>query len=204
MYQPLPKFAPLFPPVDWWRLFLCWRLRGESEEGAVGKANSECGMKSREWMRFGCLSREGEPAIMPVSVDGGASALKNRPAESWTIAAEAEREEKKIASALATIYGRQPFFYLLKDALLPSLKAGDSAENICRQAFRNVVAVTSLDDETFLKQLGERLATGDSQLREISRELMGAWLGSGCGALSVVDPLFRFGPDAIFVMLTAF
>ena len=137
---------------------------------------------------------------LTVPVEGGGSALKNRPPESWTLASEAARDYRKIRSTLATIYGRSPFFHLLEDILLPSLSGilpGEGASDLCTQIFRNVTEILNIEDEALLAAIREAMRTKDPRL-EGARPLK----MEPC--LSIADVLFRYGPDAIFSLIPAF
>lgn len=199
----MPGFPPLFPDVEWWRLYLEGRLLGRAEEAAVIAANEACGLKPRGWMRFEVAG----PATLTLPVSGGASALKNRPASTWRLAAEAEREWRKIMATIATLYGRFPYFdevfALLDDIRRSSLI---SASELNLAAFRAVVRFLHLEE--LLPQLGNAIcnnADGSAsmdreRLEHISREAESRIDAS----LSITDTLMRLGPDAIFTLLPPF
>ena len=196
MIHPLPSFTPLFPSVKWWRLFLKCRLEGVSEEETIAAANRESGLKRREWMRV-ALADGGRVSI---PVKGGASSLKNRPAESWELAAECRRETARFASTLATLYGRQPFFHLLDRELTPRCEPGERAEEVCRAAFRSIAGILQADDEKLLAEIKKDMENPRGRSVAAGRELV----GKTRAGLSVIDAAVRLGPDAIFTLLPPF
>lgn len=198
MYQPLPTFPPLFPPGKWWRLFLKGLLAGMTSNEAVIYANNKGEIRSREWMR---LILEGD-TIISMPVKGGASTLKNKPSSSWTLASEAVRDGRKNVATLATLYGRQPFFSLLSDDLsvMADFFPGDPAAELCVRAFEKVKRILSLDDAVLLENLRDLLMSGDRKLEKVRKDFTPYFKAE----LSIMDPLVKLGPDAIFSLLPSF
>lgn len=202
MYQPLPEFPPLFPSMEWWRVYLRSLAVESLESGrrqALAQANRGCGVRARDWMRV----RLAGDAVLPVPVEGGASALKNRLPSSWRIAGVAPREIRTFRATLATLYGRTPFYHLLESDLtgfLAECGPGTPASDICDEAFRKVSAVLSLGDDILVRAITQKIGAGDTRLREIVSFMSPA----SSPELSILDPLFRLGPDAIFTLLPAF
>ena len=195
MINPLPSFPPLFSTEGWWRSFIAGRLGGESPDEAITRANAACGLKSREWMRFRI---EGD-AVLSVPVAGGASTLKNRPSQEWMLSAGAVREGRKIEATLATVYGRTPYFSLFRQDIIPEYKECPAGE-ICRDAFHKVNRVLGLDDEDLLKELKRRMIFSDAVIKSIRA----GYTGTVHPELSILDILFKAGPDAIFALMPSF
>lgn len=182
MYNPLPSFPPLFPPVDWWRDYLGALLDGASRQEAVSAANT--GRKAREWMRFGGLS---------LPIDGGASTLKNRPADSWILSPKAALQARKMDATLATIYGSTPFYHLLDHLLSVSdiIEGREKASDVCIEAFRRIEHILGIDAPSLIESARALISSGKS-----------------CDApqdkpSGIMEVLFRKGPEAIFTLLPA-
>lgn len=196
MVCPLPSFPPLFPPGSWWRLFMKELIREGSEDKAIAFANSESGIKSREWMRV----RIAGGSLLSFSVKGGASALKNRPADTWVMARESERETIRYASTLATVYGRTPYFQLLQEELIPSASDGITAKEVCRQCCRNVMNIILPEDIGMFDSIREVIERPGNRIMRISKEFNIKFNPE----LSIIDAIVRMGPGAIFPLLPAF
>ena len=198
MFQPLPIFPPLYPPGEWWRLFLSHRLAGNTEDEAIRAANAAANVKPRGWMR---ITVEAD-SVLSLPVAGGASALKNRHPDSWVIATESIREGRKIINTLSTLYGNRPFYHILAPHLTEifTSDAGIRASAIALEAFSNVVRILSLDNDTLLKDIRLRIAAGDRLLKETGMEFE----TKSSLHLSILDSIFTLGPDAIFAILPAF
>lgn len=192
----LPAFPPFYGPGAWWRFFLGCRLEGLPEDESVSKANRLSGLRARDWMRL----RLSNGAILTLPVEGGASALKNRDATTWRLAGEAGRESRKAEATLATLYGRLPYFSLLHH-VTGGRKEGEAASEVCLEAFRCVNETLGLSDENLLKGLREAMASGDRRLRDVVREAGKIY---GSDSTTILELLFRAGPDAIFALLPAF
>ena len=197
MHQPLPIFPPLFPPLEWWRIFcvdLTMRAatldaavtpRIEDFSGSISRANAEGGVTAREWVRFSVDA----DVTLSLPVEGGASALKNRRPDSWVFAREAPREARKIASTLATLYGRTPFFHLLGDDLTPCPEPGMKVAEVNGEMFGRIIRILGLGDVYLLQSLR---TTDISTLRTADP------------SSALLPALFRLGPDAIFLLLKPF
>lgn len=202
MHVSLPEFPPLFPSGGWWRVFAAARLDRFDTHSAIGKANASAGVRPREWMR----TRITGGAMLSIPVAGGASTLKNRLPSSWRLAREAAREMQKFESTLATVYGRQPYFALLRDdfsigSYNPTEgEECDSAERLCNEAFIRTAGTLGLDDEFLLESIRVRMEAKDSLLRGVCNDLTPLFNPE----LSIVDAIVRLGPDAIFLLIPAF
>lgn len=197
--SPLPEFAPLFPSMEWWRIFLSRRLEMPDTGGddalrlAVRLANTESRLKSREWMRFAVCAparaaaaadMSAQVSVLSLPVEGSASALKNRHPRSWMLAREALREAEKIKATLATAYGRTPYFHILADTLFSGSGFGGntftgdgpagrpSAGDVCDEAFSGIVSLLCLDDDRLLRDLRERMKRGDAVLRNVRGDVL--------------------------------
>lgn len=196
MIHPLPDFPPLFPPGKWWRLFLSRILAGASEREGISFANCECDLRPREWMRV----RIAGGAMLSFPIAGGASALKNHSSSSWMMARESTREAARFASTLATVYGRTPFFLLLKDSFFLEICPGGRAQEICEAGFRNVLDILLPHGSETLRSISDELSVPGSRIIEISEESNKNFNPE----LSIIDALARTGPDAIFPLLPTF
>ena len=196
MRQPLPDFPPLYASAAWWKEYVASRLGGIDARGATVAANRGSGLRNRDWMRF--TIEVDETLSLPVA--GGASALKNRYPDSWVLAQEAQRDGRKILSSIATAYGRQPFFHLIKEELFaPLLGLEDrKASQVCLEAFQAVERLLGLDGERLIFDLRMKIADKDHTLRQVALE------SSPKFGLSIIDALVRKGPGAIFALLPAF
>ena len=191
----LPSFPPLMACASWWECYLAALLRGGGESEAIASANRLGGLRRRDWMRMSIAGG----AVLSLPVRGGASALKNRDPESWEMAPEAVRERRKAAATLATVYGREPFFRFLDHELL--IPEAPTARETCVLAFHAVSRILGLDDEALLSMLRSRTAPpGDPLARA---EALRCRKGVD-PSLSILDALFRLGPDAIFALLEPF
>lgn len=205
MTYPLPVFPPLFPHGIWWRLFVEKLLEGCECGECVEYANNKCGLKAREWMRF---SIEGGNMIS-IPVAGGASALKNGHPSEWTVSKEYGREVRKMHSTLATIYGKTPFYSLIKDDLAECFEQEErrsektqpaKASDICLKSFNKIKELLELDNPDLIGMLREKIRNKDSFLIEMKRETE----EDIDMTLSIIHHLSRHGKDAIFTLLPAF
>lgn len=171
-------------------------IREGSEDKAIAFANSESGIKSREWMRV----RIAGGSLLSFSVKGGASALKNRPSATWVMARESERETIRYASTLATVYGRTPYFQLLQEELIPSASAGIPAKEVCRQCCRNVMNIILPEGIGMLDSIRQVIERPGNRIMRISKEFNIKFNPE----LSIIDAIVRMGPGAIFPLLPAF
>lgn len=189
MTYPLPEFPSLFPSGEWWRLYV--------ESGSIKNANSGCGCKAREWMRF----RVAEDTMLSIPTDGGASALKNHNPETWTLAARFESDRRKILATIATLYGRYPYFDTVMDRLtqcFTSVSNGARASAICTAAFTAVVDFLNID--ILVPEFSALVKNGDGRFGQICREAN----AKADLSLSILDTLMRLGPDAIFTLIPSF
>lgn len=193
MTHPLPSYPPLFPPGKWWRLYLEALCAGVSRPEAVARANALGGIRPRAWMRFEVAG----PSTLSVPVAGGASALKNRPAGSWRLAPGAERQLRKIRHTLATLYGSTPYFGVI-DVIDPSVEYADCAA-LCTDAFHRVEKVLGIDGE-LLRSLRRWREEEPERLKAVCE----AYKGPSDLSMSILDPLFRLGPCAIYTVLNSF
>lgn len=202
MYYGLPDFPPLYAPVGWWRSYVALRLGGKDRQRAIYGSNNESSLKVRDWMRF-CVTGG---KTLSVPVEGGASALKNRPSVSWVTAREAEHESRRIVSTLSTLYGRTPYYNLLKSEIIESVDFTQSikASAVCTRAFLNIDSILGLGDETLLEALRDKINHGEELLCKIAKEFDNKILTRVEPRISIIDSLFRLGPDAIFTLLPAF
>lgn len=199
MIQPLPCFPPLYAPGSWWAIYMKGLLAGKEENEAIALANLESDIKPRAWMRMELA----EETVVSIPVAGGASALKNHNPNSWYLAPEFYRRQRRISATLATIYGRQPFFHLLDHRLAFTTwtpEDDDRAEILCQWAFKNTSEILGLGNPSLLKDLKEALNRSASRLSEIRTDC----IRSVNLNLSIFDTLMRLGPDAIFPLLPAF
>lgn len=191
----LPSFPPLFSMGGWWRSFIAGRLDGKSSDEAVKEANAACGLRPREWMRFRI---EGD-AVLSVPVSGGASTLKNRPSQEWLLSPGVARDGRKIEATLATVYGKYPYFSLLRADIMPDYRECKAGE-ICWTAFHKINHIIGLDDEDLLEELKRRMTFSDTVIKRIKV----SYTGTFTLELSILDILFKAGPDAIFALLPSF
>ena len=196
MIHPLPQFPPLFPPGKWWRIFLSYLLQGETEAESIRKANEDSGLRARDWMRL----RLKDDTLISFPVAGGASALKNRPPESWRMARECNRETVRYASTLATLYGRQPYFHLLADTLKPEAEVGDAAGEVCTLCHREICKIILPAGQNLTSDLRKALEADGDRIKTLSDHFSSHFNPD----LSIIDVLMRLGPDAIFALLPAF
>ena len=189
MYQPLPTFPPLNAPIGWWRTF-CRLRAGDANAGIkeiVTVANRESGLRPRDWLRFTIAA----DVSLSMPVAGGASALKNRHPDSWKLAGESVAAADKIKDTLATVYGRTPYFRLLEEEMELPATPGLPASVLNWRMFECAAEVLGVSDVS----LWECLPTFPSA-DYVDPEPQ--------DSLSVVDAIFRKGPDAIFSLLPTF
>lgn len=180
MIHPTPSFPPLFPSVDWWRIYVSSLSAGESREKAIIIANS--GRRPRDWMRFDGLS---------LPIEGGASTLKNRPSEVWKLSEKARPAARKIDATLATLYGATPFFHLLDHiiSLRNIIEGRHMASEVCREAFHRIESILGLTDISLIESIRVR-AIADTRTEFSDAKPSG-----------ILEVLFRKGPEAIFTFI---
>lgn len=200
MTHPLPCFPPLFPSGNWWRSYLKALSEGISREKAVELANAESGMRSRDWLRISVAGA----GLLSLPVEGGASSLKNRHPSLWRFSRESAREARKIKSTLATVYGRSPFHYLLAGdfEILPGVTESESLPvgRECIRLFRVVEHILLPDAQETLEYLKGLSDSDRMRLKALGEEKSAERFLSE----SILDLVFRYGPDAIFPLLPAF
>lgn len=164
------------------------------------EANSNAGVKRREWMRIALP----DAVLLSLPVEGGASALKNGDPERWTLAPEAARDLRKAAATLATLLGRRPFFHLLEQDLRPVAAGKDpvgmTARAVCSDAFAGICGILGLEDPSLLDGLSAVLQTNDSVVRRIAADFN----ATVDPDVSIIEPVVAYGPDAIFTLLPPF
>ena len=152
-------------------------LKGENPREGIRKANAS--VRSRDWMRFDSLS---------VPVEGGASTLKNRRADTWRISEKAFPEARKMDATLATRYGSTPYYRLLDHliSMRDILGEREMAEEVCQEAFRRVEEILGLDRNDLLES-----TKGFSQAR----------VHNAKNDTGILELLFCKGPEAIFELI---
>lgn len=198
MYQPLPDFPPLYAPGLWWTLYFNELWRGKETSEAIRTANRGCGLKSREWMR---LEIKGD--CIPMPVEGGGNALKNRHPESWVLAANAPLLARKGDLNLATVYGSTPYFRLLSsDIGLENLAIGGrcKASQICNEAHVAVSEILGIENAEKVKALKEACRENHETSAALSIRIKELFNPNR----SILDAVYRFGQETIFALLPAF
>lgn len=179
---------PFCGSVDWWRRYLEGRLAGEE---------SLPPMPRRELMRCHIRDHAGNELTLSVPVAGGASVVKHAPVENWIIS-EHGRWEAMHLGALNAAYGKTPFYR----HYIPRLQALIEHHPERATDFTNSIGeyiAEALHIETLLPQLRENDATRREMIAE-RRERLDRNLPP---STSILDPLFRFGPEAIFLLIPA-
>ena len=190
----MPGFPPLFAPTDWWR--------GED-------------VPRRDFLRF--RLRGGTVLSLPVA--GGASALKNHDPASWTLAPNSAVQARKIDHTVETLYGNTPYYRLLgpalslgrrirRDSSLPPVGSLlTELYTLCAEVLTGEQAscVTAFGSRTdrFRSMAEYAAGLGDAQREAIGEECRRINDATD-PSLSILDPLFRFGPRAIFLLLPTF
>ena len=183
-----PLFPPLFPPVGWWRSYFASLLAGHPKSECIARANAV--MRPRDWMRF----RVKDHALLSVPVEGGASALKNHPASTWLLSPKAALQARKIDATLATLYGSTPFYSLLDHEISLSslIDSPHPASAVCLEAFRRVERVLGTDNPALL-----------DAARSLEKRPSISCPAESAG-ISILEPLFTYGPEAIFILFPTF
>ena len=205
MTFPTPLFPPLFAPSRWWQAWLKAALDpfrkaarglqdGDADAETVIEANRLCPLPSRDWLRI----RLEDDSLLSLPVAGGASALKNHDPPSWRWARESRREYGKIRRSVLTLFGNRPFCHLLAPVLFPEndedLAEGLPVAPACRKRFEAVREILGLDNPATLESLAELKESGRSAL--LAADLDPEFNPSS----SIIEPLFSFGPDTIFLI----
>lgn len=145
-------------------------------------------------MRFAVTAE----TMLSIPVKGSASALKNRNADEWLLAGEAPREWSKALSTLATLYGRSPFHAEIS-AIMRSMQIcpGAPASRLCLKSFECVKSFLGLAEPSLLESYLSLPESARKSVAAVKIEMESALNPD----LSILDALFRLGPDAIFPLL---
>ena len=196
MRHPLPKFPPLFPTGEWWRLRLKALLAGFTPEESIREANRTSLLKARDWMRFYVLDDRDEEVLLSVPVVHGASALKNTHPSTWRVDDDKPRC-RKVDATLSTLYGKTPYFAFIYPLLNVSQFVGIKASEACLVADKAIVEILGLDNPSLIESIKKTLATDKTfSLPELPYP--------DIKTLSVLDSLFKFGPQTIFALIHSF
>lgn len=155
-------------------------------------------VKPRDLARCRIFSKD-TPMVLSIPIEGGASTLKRISADLIRLSDHGQWRRQH-ARAITTVYHRFPFFDFVADSLLPVYD--NEFQNL--EEFNNaIVGVVSrcLHLEELSPEIekispdSEKLYIYKETAKELSRQIY--------PGLSVLDALFRLGPDATFPLLFA-
>ena len=187
-------YPPYLPSIKWWKKWLEALMENKTGVESVIIANG-ASISSRDVARARLKDSIGRELTLSVAVEGGARLLRN-PERAGTIRLSEHGNWRHVhQQALETIYGKFPFYPHYSSALkriygnreLTTL--GDFT-----YALHNAMAgmiLGSLDDGDIKLIKGNPILYARG--REISSELD--------AAISALDPVMKFGPEAILGIL---
>lgn len=194
MIHSLPDFPPLFPDGKWWKLRLASMLDGASREESIVFANRERGLKPREWMRFRIVDRKDTEVLLSLPMVHGASALKNHKPDSWRVVDD-KTHLRKLDATVSTLYGHTPYFSLVWPGFGFVDVATETSRDVCLKMDGIVCHLLGLDSPSLVNSL--RNADMSEEKYASIVENMVRFRED----LSIVDGLFRYGPEIIFRLI---
>lgn len=170
--------TPYLPSLEWW----------------MQRHNGSAAFSRRELMRCLIRSNQGdEPLRLSVPIAGGSSSIKRLNPEEW-ILSEHDRWNHRHIHALHTAYSRTPYFShyfpALEEILLNPPRKASGLCLLTDRCIRHALHYDSLRQEMdeFKKKHPKLVENTINDLRPRISE-----------KLSIVDALFRLGPDTIFL-----
>lgn len=193
--SPLPC-VPYMATQQWYAEWLRQRLNGVDEAVARSAASAACRLHPRDFARCELQSAAGGIRLS-VAVEGGSSILKRLPPEAVVMSGHGRWPAVHLG-ALNALYARTPYFDHLHDSLTAAYNdiEGNPLYELCER-LHSIQTALLLPADTLrsfvMLSPAEylRLRTVCSDYAQVYRP-----------GVPFIDLLMRYGPDAIFVLLS--
>lgn len=191
--------VPYLASLALYRRWIRLRLEGLADDEAWHSIACEMPRAGRrEMARTVVAGARGQEAVrLPLPVEGGASVLKRGRPEEWRVSLHGRWPAVHLG-AIEAAYGATPFYQhvipLLREEIA-GVAAGDSFAGLTRRLHGVIAGV--LDVERLLPALHRLQSESPDRLATLARE-------KSCDAyadISVIDVIFKKGPEAIFTLL---
>lgn len=183
------NIIPFLPSFRWYAAWLSERRKGVDEVAAVGIANTVAGIRGKDFARAVICGNAGEH-LLSVPVAGGSAMLKQTRHLPEIIISEHGNWRHVHLGALEAAYGRMPFYQHLIPDILRCYE-----QDIQSLAEFNHSLHDSLCSLFLPSSLAENLPEAAA---ERGREL----LGEVAQDRSIIDTLFRLGPESLLPLLS--
>ena len=185
--------TPFAPSLEWARVYV--KVLREGHEKACREASRAAGLSGKDYARAYIPGR-----MLTIPVEGGAHALKSRRAD--PVVSEHGKWRREHAGALLAIYGRTPYYQHLAPELEAVYRASEGMrlEDFNRETL--ALLLSWLDPSVMSGDLWIANAPASAGMPAIPASARAVRAEFACAAdpaLSILDPLFRHGPDASFL-----
>ena len=193
--QSLPC-VPYLATQQWYAEWLHRRLQGNSEAAARAAASSACQLRPRDFTHCVLPSPSGEIRLS-VAVEGGSGILKRLPPEDVRMSGHGRWPSVHLG-AFNALYGRTAYFDHLYDSLTAAYNdvEGNPLYELC-ECLHGLQTALFLPADT-LRSFAMLSHAEYLRLQDICSEY--ARVYRPC--VPLLDLLMRYGPDAIFVLLS--
>ncbi|MBD5338523.1 MAG: WbqC family protein [Bacteroides sp.] len=198
--MPEGAVAPYLGSLEIYRRWMRLRLEGLDDNGAWGRIISAMprGERRRALARTTVAGANGQgPLTLSVPVQGGGSTLKRGYPGEWRLSMHGRWQAVHLG-ALATAWSATPFFPhvmpLIHD-VLDSTYEGMPFGEMTATLHRVVAGV--LDVESLLPEIRSLTGTRAELIRRLSDEKMSGFHTD----FTILDVIFRKGPEGIFLLL---
>ncbi|MDE5877079.1 MAG: WbqC family protein [Muribaculaceae bacterium] len=190
--------VPYLATQQWYAEWLRRRLQGDSEAEARIAASSACQLRSRDFTHCVLPSSSGEIRLS-VSVEGGSGMLKCLRPEDVRMSGHGRWPSVHLG-ALNALYGRSAYFEHLHDSLIVAYTdvEGHLLSELCNRLHDLQTALAFPRD--MLHTLSALSTVEKVRLQEICSEYAHVYRSE----LPFLELIMRYGPDAIFVLLSTF
>lgn len=184
--------VPYLPSQRWMSAWLQARLDGDNAAEAAVRASHL--IDRREFGRTTILSHDREQ-LLTIPVAGGASVWKQRRLPPVEISQHGNWQHTHLG-AIEAAYARTPYFDTLYSALCPLYNKAEGRLAAFNAAVMTVIT-SFLNIEPMLAEIKRRLNASDRILdawSDVYRE-------KRMDQISILDPLMRYGPDTLYLLL---
>ena len=184
--------VPYLPSQKWMSEWIEHRLAGKSAVEAAVIAD-RC--IDRRQMGRTLISGANGTQLLTIPVTGGASVWKRRNLNDVEISQHGNWQHTHLG-AIEAAYARTPYFDTLFDALKPLYSKAEGSLALFNAAILEVL-ISFINIET--------LSDGITRRRKCQDRILAEWCDAGKKLyreeISVLDPLMRYGPDTLYILL---
>lgn len=188
-------FPPYAATVEWYVEWLKNRINGSST-GSIAVANKKCCVGGKDYSRTWLLTGKGEKLMLSMALEGGSGRLKNIDSFEEIRLSNHGNWRKNHLGAIEAVYRKAPFYDFIIDELqevynnyeLETLASFNGAIHDCV-----VKSLTGGIYSDALNNLGEKNVVIIERGAEIA--------GHTDPTVSIIDPLMRFGPETLLMLI---